>query len=72
MATFAGGTFFGIVLVVATGIRTEGQLAWPWGLGHLRDDPASRLAQGLRRINGAGMQVRDMGGRPSGAARLGG
>jgi hypothetical protein len=64
-AVFGGGIFFGIILVVAAGIRAEGQLAWRRGTVTLRDDPASRLAQGIRRINGVGIRVIDIGGRPS-------
>ncbi len=69
VATFGGGIFFGIILVVAAGIRTEGQLAWRRGVVTLRDDPASRLAQGIRRINGVGVRVLDIDGRPTGARR---
>jgi hypothetical protein len=65
VATFGGGIFFGIILVVAAGIRTEGQLAWRRGGVTLRDDPASRLAQGIRRVNGVGIRVMDIDGRPS-------
>ena len=69
VATFGGGIFFGIILVVAAGIRTEGQLAWRRGMVTLRDDPASRLAGGIRRLNGVGIRVMDIDGRPSGAGR---
>jgi hypothetical protein len=31
VATFGGGIFFGIILVVAAGIRAEGHLAWRRG-----------------------------------------
>ncbi|HEY6500947.1 MAG TPA: hypothetical protein VIZ20_16060 [Streptosporangiaceae bacterium] len=65
VATFGGGIFFGIILVVAAGIRAEGHLAWRRGAVTLRDDPASRLAQGIRRINGVGIRVLDIDGRPS-------
>ena len=68
-ATFGGGIFFGIILVVAAGIRTEGHAAWRRGTVTLRDDPASRLAQGIRRINGVGIRERGIDGRPSGASR---
>jgi hypothetical protein len=69
VATFGGGIFFGIILVVAAGIRTQGQLAWRRGTVTLRDDPASRLAHGIRRINGVGVRVWDIDGRPSRATR---
>ncbi len=46
-------------------LRAEGQLAWRRGVVTLRDDPASRLAQGIRRINGVGVRVLDIDGRPS-------
>ncbi len=76
VATFGGGIFFGIILVVAAGIRTEGQLAWRRGVVTLRDDPASLLAQGIRRINGVGVRVPGhrrsaLRGEPAGAGRAG-
>jgi hypothetical protein len=69
VATFGGGIFFGIILVIAAGIRTEGQLAWRRGAVTLRDDPASRLAQGIRRINGVGIRVPLTDSRPTGVGR---
>jgi hypothetical protein len=68
-ATFGGGILFGIILVVAAGIRAEGQLAWRRGTATLWDDPASRLAQGVRRINGVGLRTGELEARPTGAAR---
>src|ERR1700742_2053435 len=69
VATFGGGIFFGIILVIAAGIRTEGQLAWRRRAVTLRDDPASRLAGGRRRLNGVGIRVPLTDGRPAGAGR---
>jgi hypothetical protein len=51
------GIVFGAILVMAVGIRAEGQLAWRRGTATLRDDPASRMAQGIRRINGVGLRT---------------
>jgi hypothetical protein len=56
-ACFGVGIVFGAILVMAAGIRAEGQLAWPRGTATLRDDPASRMAQGIRRINGVGLRT---------------
>lgn len=55
---FGGGILVGVMLVIAAGIRAEGQLAWRRGTVTLRDDPASRMARGIRRINGVGMRSR--------------
>jgi hypothetical protein len=69
-ATFGGGILFGIILVVvAAGIRAEGQLAWRRGTVTLWDDPASRLAQGVRRVNGVGLRTGELEAVPTGAAR---
>jgi hypothetical protein len=51
-ACFGVGIVFGAILVMAAGIRAEGQLAWRRGTATLRDDPSSRMAMGIRRING--------------------
>jgi hypothetical protein len=57
-ATFFGaGILVGAMLVIAAGIRAEGQLAWRRGSVTLRDDPASRMARGIRRINGVGLRT---------------
>lgn len=55
---FGGGILVGVMLVIAVGIRAEGQLAWRRGITTLREDPASRLARGIRRINGVGLRDR--------------
>jgi hypothetical protein len=56
-ACFGVGIVFGAILVMAAGIRAEGQLAWRRGTATLRDDPASRMARGIRRINGVGLRT---------------
>jgi hypothetical protein len=56
-ACFGIGIVFGAILVMAAGIRAEGQLAWRRGTATLRDDPSSRMAQGIRRINGVGLRT---------------
>ena len=56
-AFFGGGVLVGAMLVIAAGIRAEGQLAWRRGTVTLRDDPASRMARGIRRINGVGLRT---------------
>jgi hypothetical protein len=56
-ACFGVGIVFGAILVMAAGIRAEGQLAWRRGTATLRDDPASRMAMGIRRINGVGLRT---------------
>jgi hypothetical protein len=80
-AFFGGGILVGAMLVIAAGIRAEGQLAWRRGTATLRDDPASRMARGIRRINGVGLRswgplpapvaprMGEAGGRPTGAGR---
>lgn len=57
MACFGVGIVFGAILVMAAGIRAEGQLAWRRGTATLRDDPSSRMAMGIRRINGVGLRT---------------
>jgi hypothetical protein len=57
VACFGVGIVFGAILVMAVGIRAGGQLAWRRGTVTLRDDPASRMAQGIRRINGVGLRT---------------
>jgi len=56
-ACFGVGIVFGAILVMAVGIRAEGQLAWRRGTATLRDDPSSRMAMGIRRINGVGLRT---------------
>jgi hypothetical protein len=68
-AIFGGGILFGIILVVAAGIRAEGQLAWRRGTVTLWDHPAGRMAQGVRRINGVGLRTGELEARPTGAGR---
>jgi hypothetical protein len=65
-AFFGVGILVGAMLVIAAGIRAEGQLAWRRGTATLRDDPASRMARGIRRINGVGL--RSWGLQPAPAA----
>ena len=42
VACFGVGIVFGAILVMAVGIRAEGQLAWRQGTATLRDDPDPR------------------------------
>ncbi len=80
-AMFGTGILFGVILVMAAGIRAEGQLAWQRGTATLREDPSSRMARGIRHINGVGLRTEtvlgtgvalgtgEAGGRPPGAGR---
>ncbi len=62
---FAAGILFGVILIVAAGVKAEDQATLRRRNRDLvlREEPASSLARGVRRLTGVGQRVGSPGER---------